>query len=762
MNQEDYQKFLSSKEIIYKDHGFKAKDINPLLYDWQQDIVNWSCRKGRSALFEGCGLGKTIQQLEFAKQVHIFTGGNVLIFAPLAVSKQTRQEGSKFGYAVNIASSMDDIKPGINITNYEKVHKFDPSAFSGIVVDESGIMKSFTGKFKTDMCESWAIVPYKLSCSATPAPNDYEEIGNQAEFLGICTRLEMLSTFFINDTANTGTWRLKKHAENEFWQWICSWAVMIQFPSDIGYEDKGFVLPGINYISHVIPASDVLAGTLFPVAANTLEERRDIRKTSLSDKIKIAKELVENSDEQWLIWCEMNEESQRISKEIKEVQEVTGSDSDEDKINRMLGFTLGKHKALCSKPKIAGWGMNWQNCHNIIFIGLSDSFEALYQAVRRCYRFGQTEIVNVHIITHELEGNVVKNIKRKEKQFTEMVTNMTKNVSEISKVEIKQATRERNDYIPKKEVSKSDDSWVLYNEDCIETVKRFEENSIHYMLFSPPFSSLFTYSNSTRDMGNCKNEDEFFKHFDFLVSGLYRSLMPGRLLSFHVMNLPAVIYKDGYIGIKDLRGDLIRIFQKAGFIFHSEVCIWKDPLIQAVRTKALNLQHKQISKDSSRCGQGLPDYVITMRKPGINSEPVAKGRGFEEYIGEMDEPAFDKNDNHSVNKYSHHVWQRYASPVWFDIRQTRTLNYKIAREGKDEKHICPLQLDVIERCLDLWTNPGDLVYSPFAGIGSEGWCSLRMKRRFVGSELKESYFNVAVKNLSELSEPSLLETFIED
>jgi hypothetical protein len=273
------------------------------------------------------------------------------------------------------------------------------------------------------------------------------------------------------------------------------------------------------------------------------------------------------------------------------------------------------------------------------------------------------------------------------------------------------------------------------------------------MIYSTPFASLFTYSNSDRDMGNCRDHDSFLEHFKFLAKDLHRVLMAGRLMSFHVMNLSATITRDGYIGMKDLRGDLIRLFQAVGFIYHSEVCIWKDPLVQATRTKVLTLAHKQISKDATRCAQGFPDYIVTMRKDGINPEPVSKGRGFEEYIGEMPAPKDPKKNNARENKFSHHVWQRYASPVWFDIRQTRTLNEKQARDKDDERHMCPLQLDTIERCLDLWTNPGDMVLSPFAGIGSEGYSAVNMGRRFIGAELKKSYFDVAVRNLQEASAP---------
>jgi hypothetical protein len=291
------------------------------------------------------------------------------------------------------------------------------------------------------------------------------------------------------------------------------------------------------------------------------------------------------------------------------------------------------------------------------------------------------------------------------------------------------------------------DDYALYNGDCVDVTEGIPDCSIHYSIFSPPFVSLFTYSDSNRDMGNCRGEKEFFDHFGYLVPELYRVILPGRLVSFHCMNFPATIGRDGFIGIKDFRGDLIRVFQKHGFIYHSEVCIWKDPLVQAVRTKQLSLAHKQISKDSTRCGMGLPDYVVTMRKPGVNPEPVFHGRGFERYFGETEDPRDSKTDNPRTNKYSHKVWQRYASPVWFDISQTDTLNAKAATDGDDERHICPLQLQTIARCLELWSNTGDTVLSPFAGIGSEGYQSILMGRKFIGIELKQSYFKQAIKNM---------------
>lgn len=312
--------------------------------------------------------------------------------------------------------------------------------------------------------------------------------------------------------------------------------------------------------------------------------------------------------------------------------------------------------------------------------------------------------------------------------------------------------------------------YALYQGDSCEVMKGLPDDSIHYTLFSPPFASLYTYTNSDRDMGNSKTDSEFYQHFQYLIAELFRVTMPGRLLSFHCINVPMMKSRDGVIGLKDFRGELIRLFIQAGFIFHSEVCIWKDPLVEATRTHSLGLLHKQVMKDSAMCRQGIPDYVITMRKPGDNPEPIGHPNGFQRFFGE-EEPDAEKGEREQPDPekykkhekynekpiYSHQVWRKYASPVWMDIRQSNTLTKNGARDEKDERHICPLQLDVIARCLALWTNPGDIVLDPFAGIGSTNYMALRMDRRTIGIELKESYYKQAVLNCEKAMNEPILE-----
>lgn len=299
-------------------------------------------------------------------------------------------------------------------------------------------------------------------------------------------------------------------------------------------------------------------------------------------------------------------------------------------------------------------------------------------------------------------------------------------------------------------------NYIAYNADCIEVAKDLEDSSVDFIIYSPPFASLYTYSNDERDMGNCATNDEFFQHFDFLIKEMYRALSPGRLMAVHCMNLPSSKQNDGFIGIKDFRGDLIRAFQSEGFIYHSEVCIWKDPVVAMQRTKALGLLHKTIKKDSSLSRQGIADYLVVMRKPGDNEKPIEgelqyyvgndPANGFREVVRADGSSAWIV---HNAGATNIDTWQRYASPVWMDINQTRTLQYQNARAEDDERHICPLQLDVIERSMQLWTAPGDVVFSPFMGIGSEGYVALQMGRKFIGTELKESYFALAKRNLDE-------------
>lgn len=723
----NYDDFIQQKTFIDNPTGFEADDRLLSLYggerqlfDFQRVIVKWALRRGRAAIFADTGLGKTAMQVAWANAVHQYTGNRVLILAPLCVAQQTVAEAALFGNNVRYVREFDKNATGIFITNYEMLEHFVPwiesNYFDGVVLDESSILKSQDSKTRTRLIQVCSKIPYRLSCTATPSPNDHMELGNQAEFLGVMSMVEMLSMFFTHDSGETSKWRLKGHGRTRFWEWLSNWAVCIQKPSDFGFSDAGYNLPPLEI-------EEILVTTGGPIA-QTLSERNEARRETIDVRVAAAVEVANASKDPCVVWCNLNDESAKLTAGIPDSVEVKGSDKPEQKEDRLLGFTLGMYPKIVSKPSIAGFGLNWQHCSRMVFVGLNDSYEQLYQAIRRCYRFGQTKPVKVTLITADREGAVLENIKRKEAQHREMSEAMVVHMREFSKRKVLQTEREKSDY--KRDYARGAD-WELHLGDCVEVARELPDDSLDFSVFSPPFASLYTYSNSDRDMGNCRSYAEFFEHFTYLTKELFRALKPGRNISIHCMNLPTSKQHHGYIGIQDFRGDLIRLFQSQGFIFHSEVCVWKDPVVAMQRTKALGLLWKTIKKDSSMSRQGVPDHVVTFRKPGINPNPVS----------------------HTAEEFPVKLWQELASPCWMDIRQSNTLNRKMAREEQDERHICPLQLDLIERVLFLWTKPGDIVFSPFAGIGSEGYAACAMGRHFIGAELKRSYFELAVQNLSD-------------
>lgn len=441
-----YETFLRHKEITVPFSGINIDqaDISLKLFDFQRDIVLWALKKGKAAIFAGTGLGKTLMQLEWAKHI----GGTVLILAPLAVSKQTISEGEKFGIAVNHCNSQEDvIDSGINITNYERMDRFDFSKFRGIVLDESSILKAQSGKIRSQLIEYCRQIPYRLACTATPAPNDLMELCNHSEFLGVMSSNEMLATFFVHDGGDTSKWRLKRHAVHDFWRWVASWSVMLTNPADLGYDGSRYNLPPLHISQHTVH-TEKQPETLFAVEALTLQERQQARRDSVQDRARECAALVNADTDQWLVWCNLNSEADALKALIPGAVEISGSDKPEVKEQAAVDFAAGKIRVLISKPLIFGMGLNFQRCHKMAFVGLSDSFEQYYQSVRRCWRFGQETPVDVRIITADTEGAVVENIQRKEKQFEEMLRGMIAVTQNITKDNIKATTRQTKAYEP--------------------------------------------------------------------------------------------------------------------------------------------------------------------------------------------------------------------------------------------------------------------------------------------------------------------------
>ncbi len=420
----NYDEFLKKKSLADVPTGLKNVDdlrFNEKLFDFQRDFVKWALRRGRACIWADCGLGKTAMELEWGKHVFEQTGGNVLTLTTLAVSEQTvNDESPKFGIESFLAESQDQVKPGINVTNYEKLDKFDLSKFAGIILDESSILKNYAGATRNAIIDKAAVVPFRLACTATPAPNDFMEIGSHAEFIGVMKYAEMLAMFFVHDGGDTAKWRLKGHARSDFFAWVASWAVMMRKPSDLGYSDDGFNLPELKMHQITVPTG-ATCGNLIPMEARTLNERQQARRETIAPRSAVAAKIIEKhkNNDSWCVWCNLNDEADAISKLRPGMVNIKGSDQNHVKAAAMMDFAHGKIDEIVTKPKIAGMGMNWQICGNTIFLGLSDSWEQLYQAIRRFYRFGRKETVNVYIVTADIEGSVLDNIIRKERDADE-------------------------------------------------------------------------------------------------------------------------------------------------------------------------------------------------------------------------------------------------------------------------------------------------------------------------------------------------------
>ena len=450
----EYSDFLASKKTIDPMTGIRGDiDMPSDMKGHQSDITRWSLRRGRAAVFAGTGLGKTYMELKWADEVARHTNKPVLIYAPLAVSVQHKREAVKFGIDAQIVRRNSDLKVGVNIANYGKLDHFDHSLLGGISLDESSILKNYQGKIRTRLIEECQSVPFRLAATATPAPNDYMELGNHAEFLGVMSYTDMLAMFFVHDGGDTQKWRMKGHAENAFWKWLSSWAVMIRKPSDLGYSDDGYDLPPLHQIQHTVKASyasDFETGLLFPIEARSMSERIGARKTSVGQRVEKAVEITSKiaKDDAFFWWCNLNTEADALCREIPDCIQITGSEKDESKEEKIVGFIEGQIKRLTSKPSITGYGMNFQICANTGFVGLNDSFEQVYQSVRRFWRFGQEREVTAHFIASELEGAVVANIRRKEMDAERMAAGMVAHMADLSSVEVRGMKRDRADYSP--------------------------------------------------------------------------------------------------------------------------------------------------------------------------------------------------------------------------------------------------------------------------------------------------------------------------
>lgn len=747
----EYLEFIKTKAIRQTFYGkdIQLCDINKNLFPFQRDIVRWAVKKGRCALFLDTGLGKTHCQTEWARLI----AKRSLIVAPLSVASQTiRLAKNITNTDVYYTRDGKNILDGINITNYEMVQKFNPDDFEAVILDESSILKSLDGKTKKLVIDMFRDTPYRLCCTATPAPNDESEIGNHSEFLGILKSNEMLSTFFINankikeiefktgkgeyeiikrkqSAKNGQEWRLRNYARNAYYQWLSTWSMSVKTPSNLGYDDTGYILPKLNIKPIFINVEYAPEGELFFVKLKGIGDRAKIRKATFANRIDTIINLVNGNDEQWILWCGLNEESKGLKDKIFGSVEISGDDSLDYKIKMIEAFQNKEYRVMITKPKIAGFGINLQNANNMIFVGMNDSWETFYQCIRREWRFGQKHPVNVYIVMTNLERQIYDNVMSKEKIANRMTTELITRIKKYEEMELSQMTTIEIEKPKTKLITGK--KYSAYLGDSCEILKTIKSDSVDISVYSPPFADLFTYSSSEFDLGNCRNWEEFFKHYSFIIKEVLRITKSGRISCVHTADIAAMAMKDGYIGLRDFPGAVIQAYEKEGWIYHGYAVVGKNPQAQAIRTHSKGLLFVQMKKDSSCSRPCILDRILFFKKHGNSEIPVT--------------PVINGEINNDT-------WIDWASGIWTGISESNTLQFTTARSKDDEKHICPLQLGTIERCIKLYSNPGETLLTPFMGIGSEAYQAIKFGRKAIGIELKESYYNIAIQNLNDVEE----------
>lgn len=661
----EYQQLLEHKKTHVVECGFDIAEnkLSPFLFDFQKYCVRRMLKLGRGGIFAGCGQGKTLMQLEWALHIIQRERKPVLILAPLSVSRQTISEGAHFGYDVHRFAEIADTGKAdeqIYIVNYEQLENVDESLFVGVVLDESSILKNFTGYYRKLLTDKFKRTPYKLCCSATPSPNDLNEIGNHSEFLNVLDAQDMRSKWFVREEG-MNNYRLKGHAKADFYGWIASWAIIFENPADIGFVETGkkFVLPPLHIHEHQVE-TEPQQGLLFSQGiVNATNFNAELRKTK-EQRLELAARLAHETEGQVLIWIKQNEEGEILRKLLPDAVEVKGSDKDTDKEQRLLDFASGKFRILISKAKICGYGMNFQSCGTQIFVAPDFSFEDFYQQVRRSYRFGRNGDVNIHLIITDTMQNARTIIEEKQRKFEEMQHEINRNVN-------KHTYGLLNDYTY--EEYKDDKVFLMKGDTTIE-IARIPDNSVDLIIFSPPFSSLFTYSNYIHDMGNNESHEDFFKQYAFLLKELYRILKPGRLMCCHTKDLGVYKNSSGYTGMYDFTGEHTRAVLAEKFKLHSKITIWCDPVLEMQRTKTQRLLYKQVTSDSSKTGIGMAEYITIFKK------------------WEGDEAEWEPVTNLNKQNFPLETWQKWASPVWMDIKRTDVLNGAEGTAQGDEKHIC--------------------------------------------------------------------------
>jgi len=807
---EEYSEFLKQKQLIHKASGFTVSeaDISPVPFPHQNALIRYAIRKGKSAILADTGLGKTIMELEWARIITDHTDKPVLITMPLYVAYQTIGTSLElFNRELKFAEDKMIVSPGkgIYVTNYEKLHKFSGVDWGGLVFDESSIFKG-QGKFFNRAKSLAQGVPFVLLASATPNPNSPEEMGMQSDVLGIMSEAEMKSTFFINrqdskaisqsDVAKRSIekaganslseipfadlkisakgnkkerqgWQLAPHGKEKFYQWLASWAMAVKLPSDIGFNDEGYILPKLTITPIFLDTGYVPENQLVFTGLAGVGDRSKVRKLTLEDKCQMAMEIVGDSTDQWIVWCGLNPESTRIAQLLKEKKanfvNVQGSDKTDKKIEGLKSFTSGETQILISKAKICGHGSNFQNCHKMIFVGLSDSWESFYQSIKRIHRFNQFSDCEVYVLLAEEEREIWGNVEKKGLQAELMTKKLIENAGQYQMEELDMKAGQKQAY--QTDDIKTDKYHIMLGDSC-ERLREIESNSVGLSIYSPPFEGLFVYSNTERDLGNSATKEDFYTHYGFIVEEMMRVTQPGRKTIVHAADIHARKGKDGFIGLKPFSDRVTALYNEKGWDFNGRIPIAKNPQATAIRLKAHELMFATMRRDAARLMPVQPDYLLVFTKPGKNENkilPMENGEMYEnDWIkiagntwlngmwGKLENDSLTEQDFIDIGKQ---IYEHYKSgnPIWDDISETKVLQHtgksRARLDQDDTKHICPLQLEPVERAIKLWSNPGDIVLSPFMGIGTEPYQAVMFDRYGIGIELKPAYFYKAAENM---------------
>lgn len=809
-----YKKFLENKIVIAESFGQKitAGDLSPLLLPHQRDIVQWAIEGGRRAIFASFGLGKTVMQLELARMIIKITGKPFLICMPLAVVGEFKRDNDflKTGYEVvyiTDTDSIEDYQNKIYVTNYERIRKGDinPEKFGGVSFDEASMLRNLKTETTNYVLEYFKKINYRFVATATPTPNDFIEILNYADFLGVIDRGHALTRFFQRDSTHAGKLTLYENKKEEFWKWVATWAVFINKPSDLGYDDTGYLLPKLhlhevevsNYTDDVIQnkRGDIV---LFKDTTKSLVDVSREKASSIQLRVADALEIVRrNSNEPFILWHHLEAERMEIEKQFKgfDLKSVYGSQTNAEKENLLMDFSESKYQILSSKPKIAGSGCNFQHaCHNMIFVGIDYKFNDFIQAIHRVYRFRQTKEVNIYILFTQNESEVLKALKVKWAKHIELQTEMINLVREYGLNSDKIKADMKRQIFSKPRSSQIGCATVFNNDTVIQHLpENMKDNSVHMHLTSIPFGDHYEYSDNYNDMGHNNGNDEFFKQMDFLTPNLLRTLKPGRIAAIHVKDRIRYSYQNGtsFTTIDDFSGKTVAHFTKHGFYLIGKITVTTDVVRENNSTYRLGWSEQ--CKDATKMGVGLPEYILLFRKApsemnnAYADEPVTKSKiDYDIARWQLDAHAYWKTDGNrfltsdeiqkSDFKRIVNHWKNYnleniynfqehlqvckelekqdklsrlfmtlpthsnQELVWTDINRMNTLNTNQANRKK-EKHICPLQLDIIERLINRFTMPGEIVDDPFGGLFSTAYKALEMGRGAISCELNPEYYN---------------------